>query len=132
MNPSEGDCTTCYGTGEVVTEHGPVTCTDCFGDGKQLGRSAKVEWRLREIERLHRGSGHDSEPDILWLVRELRRCREALTAIFTRCQDAEEGDALAADVKFRANEALELYAARSPGGVSDDDAAEDREDQERF
>jgi hypothetical protein len=104
-----GSCSTCYGTGEIVSEQGAAVCPDCFGDGSPLGRGAKLEWRLREIERLHRGSGRDDAADVLWMVDELRRCREALVHILARCQDAEEGDALAADVKYRANEALDLY-----------------------
>jgi hypothetical protein len=103
------NCASCYGTGELVTEHGAVTCPDCFGDGKRLGRGARLEWRLREIDRIHRGSGSDTEADILWLVHELRRSREALLHILTRCQDADEGDALALDIKYRANEALGTY-----------------------
>ncbi|HEX8952439.1 MAG TPA: hypothetical protein VF945_11370 [Polyangia bacterium] len=104
-----GRCSTCYGTGEIVGEQGATVCPDCFGDGNPLGRGAKLEWRLREIERLHRGSGRDDEADILWMAQELRRCREALVHILARCQDADEGDALAADVKYRANDALGLY-----------------------
>ncbi len=104
-----GRCVSCYGTGELVTEQGPTACPDCFGDGAPLGRGAKLEWRLGQIERLHRGSGSDSEADILWLVHELRRSRGALVHILTRCQDAAESDALALDVKYRANEALGLY-----------------------
>ncbi len=106
---NRGRCSTCYGTGEVVGEQGAAVCPDCFGDGNALGSGAKLEWRLREIERTHRGSGRDDEADVLWMAAELRRCREALVLILARCQDADEGDALAEDVKFRANEALGLY-----------------------
>ena len=102
-------CGTCYGTGEIVGEQGAAVCPDCFGDGNALGHGAKMEWRLREIERLHRGSGRDDEADVLWMAQELRRCRDALVHILARCQDADEEDALAADVKFRVNEALGLY-----------------------
>lgn len=102
-------CNTCYGTGEIVGEQGPAVCPDCFGDGNALGSGAKLEWRLREIERTHRGSGRDDEADVLWMTAELRRCREALVHILARCQDADEDDKLAADVKYRANEALGLY-----------------------
>ena len=104
-----GRCSTCYGTGEVVGEQGAAVCPDCFGDGHPLGRGAKMEWRLREIERLHRDSGADDEADILWMAAELRRCREALVHILARCDDADQDDALAADVKYRANDALGLY-----------------------
>ena len=104
-----GRCATCYGTGEIVTEQGADVCPDCFGDGNPLGRGAKQEWRLRAIEKQRRGSGRDDEADVLWLIEELRRCREALVQILARCQDADEGDALATDVKFRANDALGMY-----------------------
>ena len=106
---SRGRCNTCYGTGEIVGEQGAAVCPDCFGDGHAPGRGAKLEWRLREIERTHRGSGRDDEGDVLWMVAELRRYRDALVHILARCQDAEEGDALAADVKYRVNDALGLY-----------------------
>ena len=106
---NRGGCSTCYGTGEIVSEQGATVCPDCFGDGNPLGSGAKMEWRLREIERVHRGSGRDDEADVLWMAQELRRCRDALLHILARCQDAEEGDALATDVKYRANEALGLY-----------------------
>jgi hypothetical protein len=102
-------CSTCYGTGEIVTEQGASVCPDCFGDGNPLGRGAKLEWRLREIERVHSGSGRDDEADVLWMAQELRRCHRALVEILARCQDADEGDALATDVKYRANEALGIY-----------------------
>ncbi len=102
-------CTTCYGTGEIVGEQGAAVCPDCFGDGNAPGRGAKMEWRLREIELTHRGSGRDDEADVLWMAAELRRCRDALVHILARCQDADADDALAADVKFRVNEALGLY-----------------------
>jgi hypothetical protein len=102
-------CNTCYGTGELVTEQGAAVCPDCFGDGHPLGHGAKLEWRLREIERRQRGSGRDDEADVLWMAQELRRCREALVHILALCQDADENNTLAVDVKYRANEALGLY-----------------------
>lgn len=102
-------CATCYGTGESVGDQGPVVCPDCFGDGRAAGRGSKMEWRLREIERRLVASGPDVAADVSWLVHEVRRTREALTHIMARCQDADSGDALAADVMYRANEALGLY-----------------------
>jgi hypothetical protein len=114
MNATDtGRCVTCYGSGEIVSEQGPVACPHCFGDGGAISSGARVEWRLREIERLHRGSGLESEADVLWLVHELRRSREALLGIVTLCQDAPEGDSLALDIKYRANEVLALYEPRS-------------------
>jgi hypothetical protein len=102
-------CLTCYGAGETVTEGGPATCPDCFGAGKQLSQSTKMEWRLREIERAYRHSGRETEADVLWLVHELRRSRDALVRILARCQDSDDTDATARDVKYQANEALGLY-----------------------
>ena len=104
-----GRCNTCYGTGDIVGEQGAAVCPDCFGEGTALGSGAKLEWRLREIERAHRGTGRDDEVDVLWMVAELRRCRQTLVHILARCQDAADDDALAADVKYRANEALGFY-----------------------
>jgi hypothetical protein len=104
MEPEK--CATCYGEGEIVTERGPSVCPDCMGDGKLLGRLERTEWRLREIESTH------SEPDIRWLVFELRRSREVLTRILSRCLDADERDSLAPlvdEVKYLANQALGFY-----------------------
>jgi hypothetical protein len=109
VSKSTEPCLTCYGAGEVVTEQGPQVCPDCFGEGRSLSQSAKLEWRLREIERAYSRSGRETEGDVLWLVHELRRCREALVQILARCQDADEADLLAKDVKYKANEALGLY-----------------------
>jgi hypothetical protein len=106
---SGGSCLTCYGTGEVVTELGGQACPDCYGNGKPFGRGATMEWRLRDIERAHRGSGRESEGDVLWLVHELRRSREALMRIVALCGDAGGGDNLAFEVKHLANEVLGLY-----------------------
>ncbi len=102
-------CLTCYGAGETVTEAGPEACPDCFGAGKQLSHSTRMEWRLREIERVYRQSGHETEADVLWLVHELRSSREALVRILALCQDASDADTVARDVKYQANEALGLY-----------------------
>jgi hypothetical protein len=104
-----GSCLTCYGTGEIVADGAPQVCPDCFGENRSLSNGTKVEWRLRAIERIYRGSGRETEADVLWLVNELRNGREALLRILARCQDAEESDATARDVKFQANEALGLY-----------------------
>jgi hypothetical protein len=109
MTKAAEQCLTCYGAGETVTETGPETCPDCFGAGKQLSQSTKMEWRLREIERAYRHSGRETEADVLWLVHELRRSREALDRILARCQDSEDADVTARDVRYQANEALGLY-----------------------
>lgn len=109
MPTSPGVCLTCNGTGESGTELGPEACPDCFGEGRTLARGAKLEWRLRELERSYRGSGRETEADVVWLVNEVRRNRDALLRIFARCQDADDDDAMAREVRFAANEALGLY-----------------------
>jgi hypothetical protein len=112
--PSER-CATCLGEGEIGTENGPVSCPDCFGEGRRLALAERVEWRMRDIERAHRGDTHGCSRDMNWLVFELRRSREALQRILARCQDEDaEGAAntLAAEVKFVANQILELYEPR--------------------
>ena len=107
--PTPDSCFTCYGSGEVVTEVGPEPCPDCYGSGKPPGRGATMEWRMRDVEHAHRGSGRESEADVLWLVHELRRSREALMRIVARCDDAGRSDELALEVKHLANDVLRLY-----------------------
>jgi hypothetical protein len=102
-------CLTCYGKGEVPTERGPEACPDCLGEGRPLDRGAKMEWRLRELERTYQVADAETKSDVVWLVHELRRHREVLLRIFALCQDADDGDATARDVKYLANEALGIY-----------------------
>jgi hypothetical protein len=116
MSDSSSDCQTCYGSGEIVTEHGPVSCPDCYGDGRSAHMGNKMEWRLRDIERTYQGGRHESLADIMWLVHELRQAREALVLILTRCQDAEEDDEVARYVRSRAIAALGLYECAVDGG----------------
>jgi hypothetical protein len=100
-------CSSCYGTGELVTESGAVDCPDCMGVGK-APRGEVIEWRLRDIERAASEKPSESAADIRWLVFELRRHREALVRIFTRCQDIDDS-ALSTELRHLANEALDLY-----------------------
>jgi hypothetical protein len=116
-NPID-DCHTCYGTGEVASEHGPVSCPDCYGDGKSASGGNKLEWRLRELERRYQAAKSESLSDVMWLVHELRQAREALIAILTRCQDAQEADEVARYVRVQAMDALGLYpraTTQAPG-----------------
>jgi hypothetical protein len=106
---SGGACLTCYGTGEVATESGVRPCEDCYGDGKNAGRGPTMEWRLRDIERAHRGTDRESKNDVLWLAHELRRHRDALVRIVSRCQDASPSDELALEIKHLANDVLQIY-----------------------
>ncbi len=105
----EETCLTCYGAGESVTENGPAPCPDCFGGGKALSQSTKLEWRLREIERTSAQLGRDAEADVLWLIHEVRASREALLDILSLCQDTDEADLTAVEIRHRANLALKLY-----------------------
>jgi hypothetical protein len=109
MSKPVDPCLTCYGVGETASEQGPQVCPDCFGEGSTRSRGTKLEWRLREIENAYRHSGRETEADVLWLVHELRRSRDALIRILARCQDAEDADGLARDVRYQANGALDLY-----------------------
>jgi len=77
-----------------------------------MALAERVEWRMRDIERAHRGDTHGCARDMNWLVFELRRSREALQRILARCQDEDAGNALAEEVKFVANQVLELYEPR--------------------
>jgi hypothetical protein len=109
----EGACLTCYGTGEIVTENGVSPCADCYGAGRSLDRGTTMEWRLRDLERAYRGLGRESEADVLWLVHELRRSREALVRIVALCDDAADSGQLAFEVKHTANDVLGLYEMES-------------------
>ena len=109
---STAACATCLGEGEIGTENGPVSCPDCFGEGRHVALAERAEWRMRDIERAHRDELHGCAPDTRWLVFELRRSREALQRILARCHDEDPGNALAAEVKFVANQVLELYEPR--------------------
>jgi len=102
-------CQTCYGSGEIVSDHGATVCPDCYGDGKPAIRGNKLEWRLRDLEKSYRGNASGCFPDLMWLVHEVRQARDALTLILTRCQDADEGDEMAKYVRAQAMKALSLY-----------------------
>ncbi len=102
-------CATCLGEGEIGTENGPVSCPDCFGEGRPIALAERAEWRMRDIERAHSDDTHGCARDMRWLVYELRRSREALQRIIALCQDEDAANAVAAEVKFVANEVLELY-----------------------
>ena len=108
-----GACLTCYGTGEIVSENGVTPCNDCYGGGRSLDRGATMEWRLRDLERAYRGQGRESEGDVLWLVHELRKSRDALVRIVALCDDGADPAQLAHEVKHTANDVLGLYVMDS-------------------
>lgn len=112
-NKARETCTTCYGKGEVVTELGPVACPDCFGEPEEPRGAGRLEWRLRDIEANHANTAHGCEADVRWLAFQVRRNREALLAILTRCQDEGEGSSLASEIAHVAIESLELYSTES-------------------
>jgi hypothetical protein len=105
-------CLTCYGSGEVPGDGVPQTCPDCYGEGSSLSRGTRLEWRLRAIERAYASAASETQSDVTWLIHELRASRQALLLILARCQDADENDATARDVKFQANDALGIYEPR--------------------
>jgi hypothetical protein len=115
-------CVSCLGAGELGTENGPVTCPDCFGEGFQVASLERIEWRMRDIERVHKGEGHGCEADIHWLIQQLRRNREALIQILSRCQDEPTTTRnLTAHVQFVANQALGLYETKPDPSVQSGD-----------
>ena len=101
-------CLTCYDSGEIVTELGPVDCPDCAGDPGAVSPWGQTERRLRDIEQRYAGKP-DLGDDVRWLVFELRKARSALLQILARCQDAPDGDGLAAEVRHWVNEATRMY-----------------------
>jgi hypothetical protein len=105
---TEPRCLTCLGAGEIASDLGPEVCPDCQGDSRAPGRRELVEWRLRDIERVHAGPDHPCESDVRWLVFEVRRGREALLRILSRCQD-EPQHPLAQELMYAINQALGLY-----------------------
>jgi hypothetical protein len=102
-------CLTCYGSGEAATGGVPERCPDCFGEGKALGQSTKLEWRLRAIEGAYASAERETRADVLWLVGEVRRAREALLRVLARCQEEADANPAARDAMYTANEALGLY-----------------------
>jgi hypothetical protein len=112
-------CETCYGEGSVPTDVGPETCPDCGGAGALPHHDTLVEWRLRELERVHAARGDEIARDIKWLAFELRRAREALTDLLTLSEDAAGEPSVLVRMRFVANRALGLYGvADHPGAQS--------------
>lgn len=94
-----------------MTEQGPEACPDCYGEPKKAP-SELVEWRLRDIERAHNGTAHGCEAEMRWLIFQVRKQRQALMHILSRCQD-EGATTFVAELKHIANEALGLYRSDS-------------------
>lgn len=101
-------CKSCHGTGDVPNENGPAQCPDCGGAGYLPSAHVLVEWRARDIERAHAGSGDSTGGDVRWLLAELRRSRDALMEISALAQELEENP-ISARIRFAANTALRLY-----------------------
>ncbi|HEX2677993.1 MAG TPA: hypothetical protein VHM19_15170 [Polyangiales bacterium] len=99
-------CATCYGEG-TASDLSP--CPDCAGMGTLPSGLVLTEWRLRELERLYSQRGGEAGQDVGWLVREVRRAHHVLLQILAASQDADEGDAIAAKIKFLANDVLGMY-----------------------
>lgn len=102
-------CLTCLGAGEVSSERGIAGCPDCDGTGKVGDVYLRTEHQLREVEfRATRLSG-EAAADVVWLVGELRRSRQALLKVLTAAQDGNDSDDLNVRIRFEANEALKIY-----------------------
>jgi hypothetical protein len=101
-------CKSCHGTGEVGTESGMARCPDCGGVGYLPSAHVLVEWRARDIERAHAGTGGSTGGDVRWLLAELRRSRDALTEISALAQELDENP-ISARIRYAANQALRLY-----------------------
>ncbi len=88
-------CETCYGEGQVPTDSGPLPCPDCGGAGHLPPSDTLVEWRMREIERLHGERDDETARDVEWLVFELRRARATLTELLSLTDDLDDTPARA-------------------------------------
>lgn len=108
MTSDQSKCSTCYGSGEVVSEFGPEACPDCAGAPGEVGDWQQTERRLRDIEQRHAGAPA-VDADLKWMMFELRRSRQALLRILSRCQDAGADDELAAEIRFYVQEATGMY-----------------------
>jgi hypothetical protein len=102
-------CLTCLGGGEVSSERGISGCPDCDGTGKVGDVYLRTEHQLREIEARSARLSGEAAADVIWLVGELRRSRQALLKALTAAQDGNDGDDLIARIRFEANEALKIY-----------------------
>jgi hypothetical protein len=105
-------CKSCLGTGEVGSEYGPAGCPDCGGSGFLPSAHVLIEWRARDIERAHAGTGGGTGGDVRWLLAELRRARGALMEISALAQELDEGP-VPSRIRFTANTALRLYQVRA-------------------
>lgn len=101
-------CKTCYGQGEVPTDEGPVACPDCGGAGTLPDPYTLIEWRLREIERVHGTGGTETASALQWVAFELRRARAALTDLLALSDELDDSP-LRTRMRFIANGALSLY-----------------------
>ena len=103
-------CETCYGEGQVPTDAGLTTCSDCGGSGTLATPATLIEWRVREIERDLGARNDETSMDVRWLVFELRRARDALTELLALADDLGETP-IRTRMMFIANGALDLYQA---------------------
>ena len=110
----ERQCNSCFGSGEVGTEVGPVDCPDCGGTGALPHPNVLVEWRTRDIEKARAAGSDAAAQDFRWLIAELRRARTALTEIASLAEDAGDSD-IARRIRITAGQALALYQLAEPG-----------------
>jgi len=109
MTGKSEHCATCYGEGVVGSLHGPATCSDCHGIGTLPTATVLTERRLRELELTHGERGDQLGKDVQWLTTEVRRAHHALIQILAASQDADDDDALAAQIRGLSNSILGFY-----------------------
>ena len=102
-------CQSCMGSGEKVTENGPMDCPDCGGAGFLPSKAVLIDWRSRDIEQAVAQNGAVDASDVRFLLSELRNARAALTEIIALAHDAQDPDAISQRIRFAANRALGLY-----------------------
>jgi hypothetical protein len=120
-------CESCYGDGRIPTDAGQVVCPDCGGSGTLPHTDTNIEWRLREIERIHGPRDDETAKDFRWLAFELRRARAVLVELLGLFDDlAQTPGAQApelARMRFIANRALNLYEITTAGTTDPDDSS---------
>lgn len=102
-------CVTCFGTGEIVTEAGAADCPDCAGQGVMPTRDVLTDLRVSELSRKYSREGSEAADDIRWLLVEVSRARTSLRKVVALAMDGRDDDAVLAQVRGTAYDALGLY-----------------------
>ena len=86
-----------------------MDCPDCGGSGALPDPSVRVDWRMRDIERVQGQRPGSVGADVRWLVSELRRARKALTEVASLAQEPMTPE-VARQINVTAGDALCLFA----------------------